>query len=104
MKYFKGEIDQMRTWLMARLDWIDSQWLNNGNCTNQAPTDIVLSNNSIAEKMAPGTLVGNITVIDSDDTEHSVVLRGGPGATDNDKFTIDGDQLLSLQTFDLTLY
>lgn len=97
---YEGEVENLRTWLIGRLAWMDSQWLNKGTCTNVGPTDIVLDNNSVPENVSVGTLVGNLTVVDPDDTEHTINLMGGPGSTDNDKFTIDGNQLLSLEVFD----
>ena len=45
---YEGEIDKLKFWLIARLAWMDEQWLNKGS-NPQAPTDIMLSNNMIPD-------------------------------------------------------
>ncbi|GIW78482.1 MAG: hypothetical protein KatS3mg105_0289 [Gemmatales bacterium] len=61
---------------------------------NQAPTDINLSNNTVAENQPTGTLVGTLSTVDPDvgDT-HTYALVSGPGSTDNALFQIVGNQL-----------
>ena len=69
--------------------------------TNTAPTDIVLSNNSIVELLPAGTVVGILSTVDadnanSDEHTYSVVI----GATN---FEIVEDTLKSRRSFDYTL-
>jgi VCBS repeat-containing protein len=62
--------------------------------TNDAPTDISLSNSSIAENSAVGTVVGALstTDVDAGDT-FTYTLVSGTGDTDNSFFTIVGNSL-----------
>ncbi|MBC8769385.1 cadherin domain-containing protein [Arenibacter sp. BSSL-BM3] len=64
---------------------------------NRAPTDIILSNNSIIENSAIGTIIGNLGAVDPDsgDTD-TYYLVSGTGDTDNGSFTIDGSGNLLL--------
>ncbi|SFI09369.1 cadherin repeat domain-containing protein [Planctomicrobium piriforme] len=73
-----------------------------GAVVNQAPTNITLSNSSVAENQGYGTLVGNLSAIDPNfgDT-FTYVLVSGTGSTDNSKFVIDnGNQLKTTVTLD----
>lgn len=67
---------------------------------NNAPSDINLSKSFIEEGKAVGTLVGLLTTkdIDANDT-HEYSLVGGEGDADNEKFSIQGDSLLSSVVF-----
>ncbi len=57
--------------------------------TNEAPTDIVLSHNSVAENTTPGGIVGTFSTIDPDASEpFSYALVSGQGDTDNSSFSI----------------
>ena len=70
---------------------------------NQAPTDITLSANTVAENEAIGTVVGTLTTTDAEDdqpTTFTYALVTGPGSDDNDQFAIDGDQLVTAAMFD----
>lgn len=61
---------------------------------NEAPTDISLSATSVAENVPIGTLVGLISTVDADLGEaHTYTLVTGAGDTDNNLFTIVGNQL-----------
>jgi hypothetical protein len=63
-------------------------------CLNDAPTDITLSNNTVAENSASGTAVGDFTTTDPDDSDtHTYTLVAGSGSTDNASFQIVGNQL-----------
>ena len=65
---------------------------------NNAPTNIVLDNNSIYENEPIGTAVGRFTTIDSDENDvHTYSLVSGAGATDNAFFTISNDILYTRQ-------
>lgn len=79
---------------------VDQTFFINVTEINDAPTDIVLSNNSISEKLPINTFIGAFTAIDSDDDTHTFSLVGGIGSDDNGSFLIDGNQLLSNATFD----
>ena len=68
---------------------------------NNAPTDLFLSNDSLSEEQAVGTVVGNLTRSDSDRYESCTYsLVSGPGDDDNDSFSIAGDQLKTTAVFD----
>ncbi len=63
---------------------------------NAAPTDIVLSNDSVAENTstAGGLLIGTLDSIDLDAADtHTYELVAGVGVNDNVLFTINGDVL-----------
>src|SRR5207302_661012 len=61
------------------------------NDKNDAPTDIALSNSSVAENQASGTTVGTFSSTDQDSGDtHTYTLVSGTGSTDNGQFTIDG--------------
>ncbi|GJM28772.1 MAG: hypothetical protein DHS20C17_14070 [Cyclobacteriaceae bacterium] len=68
---------------------------------NAAPLDIILSNSTVAENQASGTVVGTFTTIDLDvgDT-HTYTLVSGTGDTDNGSFSIVGDQLQTAAVLD----
>ncbi|MDJ0843582.1 MAG: Calx-beta domain-containing protein, partial [Crocosphaera sp.] len=60
----------------------------------QAPSDINLSNNEIAENLATNTLIGNLSSIAPNiESTFDYSLVPGIGATDNSLFTIINDQL-----------
>lgn len=70
--------------------------------SNQAPTDIALSNASVAENEPSGTVVGAFSTTDPDagDT-FSYALVSGSGDADNASFTIDAfGNLKTAATFD----
>ncbi|HYO60667.1 MAG TPA: cadherin domain-containing protein, partial [Actinomycetota bacterium] len=68
---------------------------------NETPTDITLSNSSVAENAAVGQNVGNLAPIDPDagDT-HTLSLVAGAGDGDNGKFQITNGVLQAAQSFD----
>ena len=68
---------------------------------NHAPTDITLSNASIAENQPSGAVIGSFTPVDSDygDT-HSYMFVSGAGGTDNGSFMIVGNTLKTGAAFD----
>ena len=69
--------------------------------TNDAPTDLVLDNNTIAENEPPSTPVGRFTVEDPDvNDRHVVTLVEGDGDDDNGRFQIRNNVLYSLVSFD----
>jgi methionine-rich copper-binding protein CopC len=68
---------------------------------DQAPTDIALSNSSVAENQPSGTAVGTLSTTDPDagDT-FTYSLVSGTGDTDNGSFQIVGDTLETNASFD----
>jgi hypothetical protein len=67
---------------------------------NLAPTDISLSNSTVAENSAAGTVVGVLSGIDADGDDTFVyVLVTGDGDDDNARFEIVGDQLQTTAVF-----
>ena len=68
---------------------------------NFAPTDIALSNDTVAENQPSATDVGTLSTTDPDagDT-HTYSLVSGAGDTDNASFKISGDKLQTNATFD----
>ncbi len=68
---------------------------------NEAPTDIFLSNTTVAEKRPAGTTVGTFTTADPDSGDtFTYTLVSGAGSTGNGSFTISGDQLKTAASFD----
>ena len=69
--------------------------------TASAPSDIALSNSSIAENSAANTAIGTLsaTDINSGDT-FTYTLVSGTGSTDNASFSIIGNSLRSAASFD----
>jgi hypothetical protein len=66
--------------------------------TNQAPTGLDLSANTIAENAAINTVIGTFTTTDAAST-FTYTLVAGTGSTDNASFTISGNQLQSAVMF-----
>ncbi len=97
---FKEEIDNLKSWLIDRLAWMDSQWLDMGKCNPQTPTDITLSNNMIPENEPSGTIVGVLSTVDPDSDSFEYSLVSGEGDSDNAKFGIYDSWLLSNMVFD----
>ena len=68
---------------------------------NENPTNLNLSNNTVAENSPLNTLIGNFTTTDPDTgNTFSYSLVTGTGSTDNSLFTIDGNQLKTNAIFD----
>ena len=66
-----------------------------GASTNQAPTNIGLTNSAIAENNAPGATVGALSATDADTSQtHTYELVSGTGSTDNAAFSISGSNLV----------
>ena len=86
--------------------YVAYQDLGNGNKAtvmrlNNAPTDLVLSNHSVSEEQAFGTVVGTLSSSDPDRYESCTYrLVFGPGDDDNFSFGILGDQLKTTEVFD----
>ncbi|MDD1458361.1 cadherin domain-containing protein, partial [Dolichospermum sp. ST_sed7] len=68
---------------------------------NETPTNLTLSNSTVAENQIIGTVVGNLTNTDPDTgNTFTYSLVTGDGATDNSFFTITGNQLKTNAVFD----
>ncbi len=68
--------------------------------TNDAPTDIFLSNDHIDEGLPGGTSVGTLTTADQDFSDnHNYELISGTGDSDNASFQIVGDVLQTNAVF-----
>lgn len=70
------------------------------NVPNTAPTDISMTNASVAENSAVGTSVGSFSATDPDTgNTFTYTLVSGAGSTDNGSFTIDGNVLKTGASF-----
>ncbi|WP_439487428.1 putative Ig domain-containing protein, partial [Algoriphagus sp.] len=68
---------------------------------NDAPTDILLDNNSVAENETIGTVVGLFSALDVDNGDtFTFTLVSGTGDTDNSVFSISGNELRTAAVFD----
>ena len=64
------------------------------DASNQAPTGITLSSSSVNQSGGVDAVVGTLSTIDPDSNNtHTYSLEGAPGATDNSRFNISGEQL-----------
>ena len=62
--------------------------------SNFAPTNLILSNNSISENVFANTLIGNFSSIDPDfGNTFTYRLVTGSGSIDNDSFTVINNEL-----------
>jgi hypothetical protein len=68
--------------------------------TNDAPTNLVLSNNTVAENQPSGTNVGTLSADDGDGDTLSFAFATGTGDTDNGSFQISGSTLQTNAQFD----
>ena len=68
---------------------------------NEAPTDVRLSNASVAENQPVGTTVGTLSTVDPDaGNTFTYSLVAGAGGADNAKFTISSNLLKTAAIFD----
>jgi len=71
------------------------------NDANDAPTDIILSNQNVSENVGIGIVVGTLGSFDQDTGDsHTYSLVAGTGDTDNSSFSISGNQVLTTAIFD----
>jgi len=64
------------------------------------PSNVVISNDLIPEHNAKGEMIGDLMAINKDSADKiTYTLVSGPGSTDNELFTIDGNQLKANTTF-----
>lgn len=68
---------------------------------NEAPSEILLNPNSVAENATLGTLIGDLSTIDIDqDNVFRYEFANGVGDTDNGQFSIVGTQLFTNGLYD----
>ena len=68
---------------------------------NETPTDIFLAGQAVAENSAVGTTVGTFSTIDPDaNSTFTYSLVSGSGSTDNAKFSISGNRLVTAGALD----
>jgi gliding motility-associated-like protein len=74
--------------------FIENTFTINVSNVNDAPTDISLSNNLVAENLPTATFIGTLSVVDADlaDT-HTLTLVAGAGSTHNALVSITGNTL-----------
>lgn len=71
---------------------------------NEAPNTLTLTGKAVDENAAAGTIVGIIASIDPDTgQEHIFSLVGGAGDSDNKGFTVVGDTLKTVSSFDFEI-
>lgn len=70
---------------------------------NDAPTDILLSNNTITENLSAGSLLGTLTEVDEDAVDSFVFTLPDDSLADNANFQISGNQLLSAAAFNFEI-
>ncbi|MBE3117768.1 MAG: cadherin domain-containing protein, partial [Candidatus Atribacteria bacterium] len=81
--------------------WMEKQFTVNVTNANEAPTDIALSGNSVAENQPSGTAVGAFSTTDPDTgNTFTYSLVGGTGSADNGVFSIVGSTLKTVAVFD----
>jgi len=74
-------------------------WFAKMQTVNDAPTDIILSDTSVAENRPDNTVVGYLTTTDPDAGTHSYSLVSGTGSDDNRSFNISKGRLLTDESF-----
>jgi hypothetical protein len=80
--------------------WYEEAFTITVNNVNETPTDISLSNSSVAENQPSGTAVGTLSTIDPDaGNTFTYTLVSGAGNTDNASFTISGNTLQTAAPF-----
>ena len=68
---------------------------------NEAPATLTLSGSGIAENLPAGTLVGRLTANDPDAGDAlTYTFAAGPGDSGNNAFAIEGDNLVTVASFD----
>lgn len=74
--------------------FVDKVFLISVNDVNEAPTDVLLSKNSIPENSGVNAIVGTLSSVDSDASNtFTYSLVAGNGDTDNSAFNISGNSL-----------
>lgn len=98
---YAGEIDQLKSWTLDRLAWIDDQWLDNGNCSDVAPTGLYFNQRYIEQGTPPGSKIGQLSIEDEDKWDyHKYKFVSGAGDDDNDIFYVEGNVLYTVDDVD----
>jgi len=80
--------------------FIENVFTINVSNVNDAPTDIILSNNALDENMPVGTTIGTLSVIDADIADtHTLVFVSGSGSANNASVIIVGNELKTNEVF-----
>jgi VCBS repeat-containing protein len=80
---------------------VSSAFVINVTDVNETPTDITLSNSSIAENAGANAVVGTLSTTDPDtNNTFTYTLVAGEGATGNASFDISGDLLIARDSLD----
>lgn len=78
----------------SELLFVESSFIISIGDSNDTPSAIQVSGNTVIENAASGTMVGNISIIDEDVNEsHTLVLVPIVGSSDDTKFQIVGNEL-----------
>ncbi|MCF8379601.1 MAG: CotH kinase family protein [Bacteroidales bacterium] len=96
---YEEEIYNLKSWLLARLQWMDSQWLGMGNCNTNQTEKISLSNNTFPDNSPAGTVIAYLNTPDPDGDLHDYSLVPGIGDYDNEKFIIEDNKLVTKDIF-----
>jgi len=82
--------------------YFEKQFTITINDVNEAPTAVLLDNDSVEEQLLPGELVGTLSSVDPDvgDT-HTYTFRNYSSYPDNNFFDIVGDELRTAAVFDV---
>ncbi len=78
----------------------DQTFTINVNDSNDAPTNIILSNNSFAENRLINSVVGSFSTVDEDSTDSFIYSFANVTGNDNSAFYLNGNQLRSNSSFD----
>lgn len=79
---------------------LDKQLTINVNDINEAPTDLLLSETTVAEGQDTGTEVGTLSATDEDTNDsYTFELVSGGGDGGNSSFSINNNKLLTAETF-----
>ena len=101
---FNYEVDELytiRVQAVSGEDSFEKNFVISVTDQNDAPAVIRLSDGVVSEVAAPGTPVGEFTVLDEDSGDtHTLMLVDGEGSDGNTLFTINGGALVTVGQFD----
>ena len=81
--------------------WTEKAFTVSVTNVNEQPTDIALSNSSVAENLASGTTVGTLSTTDPDTgNTFTYAMASGTGSADNGRFNLVGNTLTTNASFD----
>ena len=92
-------LDDGRIFIAGHFSWRAA--ILHGGELIRPPTDVLLTNTSVAEHQPEGTIVGFLSAINPEETEtHTFTLSPGEGSEDNDLFVVSGNVLKTSAGFD----